>query len=223
MTHALDERSVGAVTVRHLAPAEGDDAYRSRLRGGPLEIEHTVEEAIVRAPGPVTGLIAVLALLLLVFAIWVRSIPAIGAVGMALFALGWLFFFSRTRPRRRRRVVRLDDDALSTAGMDEPFRAPVARVEGVGVGRDAASMKTLWVRVSGRGRVLLLAGLDGVEASAAADAMREALGGGPTEGDEPGPSSASAAPKARVAGPGPMATVDEEALERAARSYSASK
>jgi hypothetical protein len=169
------EAQVGSIVVRHLTPPEGDAAYRSRWRG-PLEIECASASTERRAPGVVSALVAVLGLALLGFAAYVRSGPAIGTVSLALVALAWLVLRSRGEPVRRRQVIRVDDDRLTVRGADEPIEVPVASVETVGVGLAEASLRSLWVRLPRRGRVLLLDRLTEEEAHCAADALRGALG-----------------------------------------------
>ena len=94
---------------------------------------------------------------------------------MALLALGWLVVRSRGETRRPRRAVRVDDDRLTVTGPGEPIRVSRGDVEAVGAGRDEAGGRTLWARIRGRGRTLLLGQLTDPEAEAAVSALREAL------------------------------------------------
>jgi hypothetical protein len=209
------ESRVGSIVVRHLTPPEGDAAYRSRWRG-PLEIECVSAPLEQRSPGVVSALVAVLGLGLLGFAAYVRSGPAIGTVSLALLALAWLVFRSRGAGERENQVVRVDDDRLTVGGVEEPVRVPVAEVERVGVGRDAASLRTLWVRLTSRGRVLLLSRLTENEAQAAAGALREALDACPPAG------AAAASADVRVELPEPAAEEPDPAAPAGASRRQAS-
>lgn len=168
------ERRVGALTLREATPPEGDAPYRRRP-DGPLEIERTRETAAGARPGVVTLLIAILGFLLLLFAAYVRSGPAIGSVSFALVALAWLVLRS-SRTEKRVERVHVDGERLRLEGVEEPMSAPIDAVEEIGLGVGTAALRTLWVRVADRGRVMLLEDLTAPEADAAADALREALG-----------------------------------------------
>lgn len=171
--HARAETRVGTLILRHAPPPEGDAPYRRRP-DGPLEIERTRSEVPRPRPGVISALVAVLGLGLLVFAAYVRSGPAIGAVSFALVALAWLVLRSRVAVDRVERI-RLAGEQLHVESGDEPMTVAVSDVARVDLGLDTASLRTVWAAVAGRGRVMLLDGLTEEEANAMIDALRDRL------------------------------------------------
>lgn len=173
-TEGVEER-VGSVAIRRVAPSESSSTYRAR-GAGRLEIERHIEaEAHRPLPGPITLLIGVLSALLLAFAAYARSYPAIGAVSFTIVALAVMVWLSSRRREPPRERLEVGEGRLVASGTSGAVDAPLADVREVGVGRDAALQRTVWISLAAGGRALLLDGLSEPEASACAEALRDAL------------------------------------------------
>lgn len=158
------EEHVGRIVVRH----------PSGLSGAPLEIERVGAVRGSRRPGPITALVFVIGLLLLVFAAYVHSGPAIGAVSFALFAMLWLVVGSGRRAAASSRV-RVGEDRILAESDGASVEASLGDVQEIGIGLDGGSHHTVWARVEGRGRLLLLSGLTALEARTAREHVRRAV------------------------------------------------
>ena len=169
------EELVGSVAIRRVAPSESASTYRARGEGK-LEIERRAEgEASRPLPGPVTALIGVLSLLLLAFAAYARSYPAIGAVSFTLLALTAMVLRSSRRRVPPSERVEVGEGRLVLRGTTGAIDTSLADVRAIGVGRDAALQRTVWVALGATGRAMVLDGLSETEANACAEALREAL------------------------------------------------
>lgn len=170
-----DQVRVGDLAIRRVVPAESSSTYRA-WGAGKLEIERRAETDTSRPlPGPVTLLIGVLCALLLAFAAYARSYPAIGAVSFTLLALTVMVMrSSRRRPPPSDRLE-LGEGRLVARGANAMIDASLDDVRAVGMGRDAALQRTVWVSLGAGGRALLLDGLSEPEAEACAEALRDAL------------------------------------------------
>lgn len=166
------ERKVGRLVIR--TATQGDRAgYRHAADAPVLELRCQPTATGPVRSGTAVALAAVLAAGLLVFAIIVRSGPAIGAVSVAIGALGWLVLASRRG--RAAAIVRIGADELCVIAPDRKLRAPIADVESVALGNDQDALRTVWARVKGEGRVLLLDGLTTDEADVALERIDAAL------------------------------------------------
>lgn len=167
------EHRVGRIVVVRAAPADVPAGDRRSADEPALEVRCLPEgEPRVRSKTAV-ALSAVLAAGLLAFAIIVRSWPAIGAVSVAIAALGWLVFVSRSAPLGG--IVRVVGDELRVIAPGRSLKIRTADVEAVALGEDRDALRTVWARVKGEGRVLLFEGLTPEEAGAALEQLTAAL------------------------------------------------
>lgn len=165
-----EEQRIGRLVVR-AASRDGASDYRHPARVPVLELRC---EAGGRGPirsGAAVALAAVLATVLLAFAVVVRSWPAVGAVSVAVGALGWLVLAGRSG--RLAAIVRLTKDELRVIAPGRAARVPLSDVESVALGQDRDALRTLFARVKGAGRVLLLDGLTPEEAALALERLGE--------------------------------------------------
>jgi len=161
----MREEKVGGLTLRRGAPSEGDDQLE--IRTG----ESTVGPAT--GPGPIMVLVMILGSALLVFAVLVRSLPAMATVGAALSAMAWLVMRRRTR-RAASGSIAVGSEGVRVVTAERASTTPFADVEAFGIGESGAT-HTLWMQVVGEGRVLVFEGLDDDEAEAAEAAIDEAM------------------------------------------------
>lgn len=169
MSSALpEEETVGRLVVR-AASRDGESDYRHPARVPVLELRCQPSRGGPIRSGVAVALASVLATALLAFAIIVRSWPAVGAVSVAVGALAWLVLASRGgRPAT---IVRLTDDELSVIAPGRGARVLLADVESVALGEDHDALRTLFARMRGAGRVLLLDGLTPEEADLALERL----------------------------------------------------
>ncbi len=173
----VNEERIGTLLVKS---AEGTDelTYREPAVMPRVEIVRAgdqVSTGSFRSPY-VTLLASLLAFGLLSFAIIVRSGPAIGAISVAVGALAWLVLRGGKRIVTGTRVG-IADGELRVVSPEQRLKVPLDEVEGIGIGEDEPFV-TLFARLRGRGRVLLMDGLTREEAEAVVARLGDALGRG---------------------------------------------
>lgn len=168
------EERIGSLLVRSATRAGEDASYRDPALAARVEItrdEGSAPRGNFRAPlGASLGLLLTAALAAF---LRVHSWPAVGVAATALSALAWLWFSGPRRTVERARVW-VADGELHATGAEGPARFRADDVEGFGIGEEKP-LSTLFARVSGQGRVLLLDGLTREEAEAAASRLTDAL------------------------------------------------
>ena len=139
---------------------------RLAFAGEPFRVSRGVDEVVGerRYPGSIAVLIGLLGLLLLLFAIRVRSGPAIGSVSMALIALSWLVWRARKPRRSGEETLTVGSDQLTVSGPTREAAVDLADVTDIGTGSDG-SLRTVWARTE-TDRVLLFDALTEEEAEA---------------------------------------------------------
>ncbi len=164
---------VGRIVVRRTAGTDGAE-HRRIGAARTLEIERTtLPLAFTRAQTVAIAISLFLTTALLVLSIAATASPPGIWIAPILVIAGAAFVGHQ---RSRRSVIRVDAKGLTALRSGQREHVALEDIEGLGVGREHP-YRTLWVRVRGRGRVLMLDGLSPEEADLASRSLRAVIDG----------------------------------------------
>lgn len=163
---------VGRVVVRRAAEADGAEPGPPDVLEQSLEIERTTLPLVfTRAQTVAIAISLFLTTAFLVLTIVATASPRGIWIAPILVIAGSAFVGYL---RSRRSVVRVDANGLTASRPGMREHVALQDIEGLGVGREHP-YRTLWVRVRGRGRVLMLDGLSPEEADLASRSLRAVI------------------------------------------------
>jgi hypothetical protein len=166
-----NEVRLGRVVVRAIA-GDGASSYRDATKAKLVIERAPIPFRLTQAQLVATGIAIFLAIAVLVLALATGSRPALGVVPIPPIALVVGLVIALLRTQRMSLIVA--NDHVSMTAPLRSAHAPIDRIDSIDVGNDAP-YRTVWMRVQGVGRVLVLDGLDEREATLAAGRLREAL------------------------------------------------